>query len=107
MATGPVPSPYFEPARRIRRSDPPKEISVSTIAIVGAGPGMGLAIARAFGSHGFDVALVARNREKLNELAGRLDAEGITSAAFPADVLDPDALTRALQDAAARFDGID
>lgn len=78
-----------------------------TIAIVGAGPGMGLAIARVFGSRGFDVALVARNRDKLHDLAGRLDAEGITAAGFAADVLDSDALTQALKDAATRFDGID
>ncbi|MFI8794046.1 SDR family NAD(P)-dependent oxidoreductase [Streptomyces sp. NPDC055105] len=78
-----------------------------SIAIVGAGPGMGLAIARTFGSRGFDVALIARNRDKLNDLAGRLDAEGITAAAFPADVLDHDALTQALKDAATRFGEID
>ena len=36
-----------------------------------------------------------------------LTAEGITAAAFPADVLDRDALTQALKDAAARFGGID
>ncbi|MFI6863132.1 SDR family NAD(P)-dependent oxidoreductase [Streptomyces sp. NPDC050421] len=78
-----------------------------SIAIVGAGPGMGLAIARTFGSHGFDVALLARNRDKLEDLVGRLAAEGIAAAAFPADVLDHDALTRALKDAAARFDGVD
>jgi NADP-dependent 3-hydroxy acid dehydrogenase YdfG len=68
---------------------------------------MGLAIARTFGSHGFDVALVARNRAKLDELAGQLAAEGITAAAFPADVLDRDALTQALKDAATHFGGID
>ncbi|NUR24689.1 MAG: SDR family NAD(P)-dependent oxidoreductase, partial [Catenulispora sp.] len=76
-----------------------------SIAIVGAGPGMGLAIARVFGAHGFDVALIARNRDKLGDLAGRLGAEGVTAAAFPADVLDPDALTQALKDAADRVDG--
>ncbi|CAM5513446.1 SDR family NAD(P)-dependent oxidoreductase OS=Streptomyces tendae OX=1932 GN=GUR47_06945 PE=4 SV=1 [Streptomyces tendae] len=78
-----------------------------SIAIIGAGPGMGLAIARTFGSQGFDVALIARNRDKLNDLAGLLDAEGITAAAFPADVLDHDALTQALKDATTRFGGID
>ncbi len=36
-----------------------------TIAIVGAGPGLGLPIAREFGSHGFDVALISRNPDKL------------------------------------------
>ncbi|MGW0202432.1 SDR family NAD(P)-dependent oxidoreductase [Nonomuraea sp. NPDC003201] len=78
-----------------------------SIAIVGAGPGVGLAIARTFGSRGFDVALIARNRDKLDDLVGQLDAEGITAAAFPADVLDHDALTQALKDATTRFGGID
>jgi NAD(P)-dependent dehydrogenase (short-subunit alcohol dehydrogenase family) len=78
-----------------------------SIAIVGAGPGMGLAIARTFGTRGFDVALVARNPAKLDDLAARLGAEGINAAGFPADVRDPDSLTQALKDAAARFGGID
>ncbi|GJF23753.1 SDR family NAD(P)-dependent oxidoreductase [Streptomyces sp. HO565] len=78
-----------------------------SIAIVGAGPGMGLAIARTFGSRGFDVALIARNRAKLDDLVGRLDAEGITAGAFPADATDHDALTQALKNAADRFGGID
>ncbi|NGY64273.1 SDR family NAD(P)-dependent oxidoreductase [Lentzea sp. NEAU-D13] len=78
-----------------------------TIAIVGAGPGMGLAIARTFGSRGFDVALVARNQAKLDSLVDQLAAQGITAAAFPADVLDHEALTQALKNAATRFGGID
>lgn len=80
---------------------------MTSIAIVGAGPQLGLAIARTFGSHGFDVALVARNRDKLDQLVGTLAAEGISAAAFPADVLDRDALTQALKDSAAHFGGID
>lgn len=78
-----------------------------TIAIVGAGPGMGLAIARTFGSHGFDVALIARDRDKLDRLVGQLATEGITAAAFPADVLEHGVLTQALEDAATHFGGID
>jgi NADP-dependent 3-hydroxy acid dehydrogenase YdfG len=80
---------------------------VTSIAIVGAGPRLGLAIARTFGSQGYDVALISRNRTKLDDLVGNLTAEGITAAAFPADVLDRDALTQALKDAAAQFGGID
>lgn len=78
-----------------------------TIAIVGAGPGMGLAIARTFGRRGFDVALIARGKESLQTLAGQLSAEGITVEAFTADVLDPPSLTAALDAAKARFGGID
>ncbi|MGW4606853.1 SDR family NAD(P)-dependent oxidoreductase [Streptomyces sp. NPDC004532] len=80
---------------------------MTSIAIVGAGPQMGLAIARTFGAQGFNVALISRNREKLNNLVGKLEAEGITAAAFPANVLERDALTQALKDAATQFDGID
>ncbi|MDX3457631.1 SDR family NAD(P)-dependent oxidoreductase [Streptomyces sp. ME02-8801-2C] len=78
-----------------------------TIAIIGAGPGMGLAIARTFGSRGFDVALIARTKEKLQTLVGRLGQEGITAEAFPADVLDRPSLTTALDAVKARFGGID
>ncbi|MGW2326211.1 SDR family NAD(P)-dependent oxidoreductase [Streptomyces sp. NPDC001700] len=80
---------------------------MTSIAIVGAGPQLGLAIARTFGSRGFDVALISRSREKLDALVGKLTAEGVTAAAFPADVLDRDALGQALKDAATRFGGID
>ena len=78
-----------------------------TIAIIGAGPGMGLAIARTFGSRGFDVALIARTKEKLDTLVDQLGQDGIKAAAFPADILDRTALTDALDAAKARFGGID
>ncbi|MFD9116478.1 SDR family NAD(P)-dependent oxidoreductase [Streptomyces bottropensis] len=80
---------------------------MTSIAIIGACPQMGMSIARTFGSQGFDVALISRNRAKLDGLVDMLTAEGIGSAAFPADVLDHDALTQALKDAAVRFGGID
>lgn len=78
-----------------------------TIAIVGAGPGLGQAIARTFGSRGFDVALISRNREKLDGLVATLAEDGITAAGFPADVRDRPALAQALADAAERFGRID
>ncbi|WP_330350926.1 SDR family NAD(P)-dependent oxidoreductase [Streptomyces sp. NBC_00582] len=80
---------------------------MTSIAIIGAGPQLGLAIARTFGSQGFDVALISRSRQKLDTLVGKLAAEGIDATAFPADVLDHDALGKALQDAAVKFGGID
>jgi NAD(P)-dependent dehydrogenase (short-subunit alcohol dehydrogenase family) len=78
-----------------------------TIAIVGAGPGLGLSIAKAFGAHGFDVALIARNKQKLDDLVARLTEQNITSAGFTADVMDRPALTAALEAAARHFGGID
>ncbi|MEV5955771.1 SDR family NAD(P)-dependent oxidoreductase [Streptomyces sp. NPDC051987] len=78
-----------------------------TIAVIGAGPGMGLAIARTFGSRGFDVALIARTKDKLQALVDQLGQEGITAEAFPADVLDRPSLTAALDAVKARFGGVD
>lgn len=78
-----------------------------SIAIVGAGPGLGLAIARTFGAQGYIVALIARTRATLDGFVGQLASEGISAAAFPADVLDRPALTEALHQAAAHFGRID
>lgn len=80
---------------------------MSTVAVVGAGPGMGLAIARTFGSHGFDVALLSRSQDNLDAHAATLIAEGITAKGFAADVLDTGSLTGALEAAAEHFGGID
>lgn len=77
------------------------------IAIVGAGPGMGLSIAKLFGGHGFDVALIARDKDKLDALVTQLTESGITAAAFSADVMDRPTLSTALDAASARFGGVD
>ena len=77
------------------------------IALVAAGGRLGLSLGKVFGGHGFDVALIARSTERLGELTGKLAAEGVTSAAFPADVTDRPALAAALDSAAGRFGGID
>jgi NAD(P)-dependent dehydrogenase (short-subunit alcohol dehydrogenase family) len=66
------------------------------ITIIGAGPGLGLEIARAFGRKGFDVALVARDQTKLDALAETLESEGIRARGFTADVSRPETITGAL-----------
>ncbi|MEU0804831.1 SDR family NAD(P)-dependent oxidoreductase [Streptomyces sp. NPDC005970] len=78
-----------------------------TIAIVGAGPGLGLSIARVFGGHGFDVALVSRSKDKLDALVTELAEAGITAEGFPADVADSAQLATALEQAITRFGRID
>jgi NAD(P)-dependent dehydrogenase (short-subunit alcohol dehydrogenase family) len=78
-----------------------------TIAVVGAGPGMGLAIARVFGTKGFDVALISRSLDKLERLAAGLATDGVNARGFAGDVLDPDTLTSALTAATEHFGGID
>ncbi|WP_261559677.1 SDR family NAD(P)-dependent oxidoreductase [Frankia tisae] len=78
-----------------------------TIAIIGAGPGLGLSIARRFGREGFAVALLSRNQAKLDDLAGQLTQDGITAAGFAADVLDRPSLVDALTRAEAQLGPID
>jgi NADP-dependent 3-hydroxy acid dehydrogenase YdfG len=45
------------------------------IAVVGAGPGMGEAVARRFVSEGFSVALLARTEDKLRTMATGIEAD--------------------------------
>ncbi|MFE9608082.1 SDR family NAD(P)-dependent oxidoreductase [Streptomyces sp. NPDC006012] len=73
---------------------------MTTIAIIGAGPGLGSAVARRFGREGFDVALVARDAARLDALADALGAEGVNARGFAADVHDPEQLRTALDRAA-------
>jgi NADP-dependent 3-hydroxy acid dehydrogenase YdfG len=80
---------------------------MSTIAIVGAGPGLGLSIAKVFGSHGFEVALISRSKDGLDRLVALLAESGIRAAAFPADVADRPALIAALERAASHFGAIE
>jgi NADP-dependent 3-hydroxy acid dehydrogenase YdfG len=78
-----------------------------TIALMAAGPRLGLSLGKIFGGHGYDVALIARSKERLGDLTEKLAAEGIAAAGFPADVTDRSALAAALDSAAGRFGQID
>ena len=59
---------------------------MATLAIVGAGPGLGMGIARLFGKQGLRVALVARRLEALTEYCRQLKELGIEAVGFDADV---------------------
>ncbi len=54
------------------------------IAVVGAGPGLGLSIARRFGREGFAVALISRTPANLDRLAAELTAAGSRPPGSPA-----------------------
>ncbi|MEK4063160.1 MULTISPECIES: SDR family NAD(P)-dependent oxidoreductase [Paenibacillus] len=80
---------------------------MKTIAIVGAGPGLGLSIAKKFGTNGFQVALISRNADKLNHLVDELKGLGIEAAAFPADLYNKEQLTAAFQGIKEKYGFID
>lgn len=63
-----------------------------TIAIFGAGPGLGRSVARKFGHEGYKVVLVARTQAKLEDFATSLAKEGIQAHAVAGDLSQPEAM---------------
>jgi NAD(P)-dependent dehydrogenase (short-subunit alcohol dehydrogenase family) len=66
------------------------------IMIIGAGPGIGQAVAERFGREGWSVVLTGRNTERLAALTAKLSASGIAAFAVPANATDPEALRAAV-----------
>lgn len=73
---------------------------MTTVAIIGAGPGLGQAAARRFAREGFAVALISRTQANVDTLAAELTEQGVTARGYAANVRDAQALSTAL-DAAA------
>jgi NADP-dependent 3-hydroxy acid dehydrogenase YdfG len=59
-----------------------------TIVICGYGVGISHAVARKFSSEGFQLALVARNADRLGEAVKSFEAAGVVAKAFPCDLSD-------------------
>jgi len=62
--------------------------------VTGAGRGIGRACAEALAQTGWKVALLARNREELNSVAGRIGEQGGTALVCPVDVSDAPAVRK-------------
>lgn len=54
--------------------------------VAGVGDGVGKAVARRFAKAGYTAVLVARKQDKLERIAGELEAEGWSAIALPADL---------------------
>ncbi|OIV38715.1 dehydrogenase [Mangrovactinospora gilvigrisea] len=80
---------------------------MTTFAIIGAGPGLGLATARRFGAAGHAVALISRSARNQDKLVAELAEDGVTARGFTADALAPASLAGALQGAAAALGPIE
>ena len=70
---------------------------MTTIAIIGAGKGLGAAVARRFGKEGFAVGLISRHQGRLDALAAELEQDGVQAKGFVADVRDPASIASALE----------
>jgi hypothetical protein len=68
----------------------PGSVDGRHLLLVGAGPGLGLAVARPFAVGGYRVTLVARSTDGLRDLAGTLADSGARISIIAADASDPD-----------------
>ena len=80
------------------------------ILITGASAGIGAALAREFAAHGWDLALTARRKERLEDLAEEMKAKnGVDSLIIPVDMHTkgaPKAIMKAVADAGRHVDGL-
>ncbi len=65
--------------------------------LVGVGPGLGLAIARQFGQHGYRIAMLARRPEALATYQQSLAEQGVDAQGFSEDVSDAGAIASAFE----------
>jgi len=75
--------------------------------ITGGSSGICLGIAELFAEHGAAVAIQGRKQEKLAAAVGLLEAKGVRSIGYAADVRDYEATEKAIGDAAGRLGKID
>jgi short-subunit dehydrogenase len=64
-------------------------MSHGTAVIVGVGPGLGLEIARIFGNAGHPVAMLARDKARLDTFAKELASTGVDARGYVTDAADP------------------
>ena len=75
--------------------------------VTGAGRGIGAAIAVAFASAGADVAIAARTKDQLEQVAARIEARGRRALIFPGDVNQLDWLPTIIERTVAELGHLD
>jgi short-subunit dehydrogenase len=78
-----------------------------SIAVFGAGPGLGHAVARRYAQGGYQVVLVARRRPPLDLFARELAGAGASVHAITADLADTDAVPALARHIRAMVGGLD
>jgi NAD(P)-dependent dehydrogenase (short-subunit alcohol dehydrogenase family) len=63
----------------------PGSVDGRHLLLIGAGPGLGTAVARRFAAGGYRITLVARSPDRLRDLAGTLAGTGATINTIAAD----------------------
>ncbi|WP_449385599.1 SDR family NAD(P)-dependent oxidoreductase [Cellulomonas soli] len=85
------------------RTDTPALPAPRTALVTGAGRGIGRGIAVGLARAGYAVALVGRTRAHLDDVAAQVEALGARSVTAVADLVDADAVARAVAHVEAAF----
>src|SRR3984893_8083379 len=78
-----------------------------SIAVFGAGPGLGQAVARRYAREGYAVTLVGRRQEPLDRRAEDLTSAGATAHVITADLSDTGATPRLAEQIRAKVGNLD
>lgn len=78
-----------------------------TALITGASRGIGRGLALGLARAGLDVALLARDADRLARVAAEAERHGVRTVVLSADVVDPEAVATAVERAEAELGGID
>ena len=78
-----------------------------SIAVFGAGPGLGQAVARRYAREGYAVTLVGRRQQPLDLLAKDLTSAGATAHVITADLSDTGATPRLAEQIRAKAGNLD
>ncbi|GAB6255626.1 SDR family NAD(P)-dependent oxidoreductase [Peribacillus frigoritolerans] len=80
---------------------------MKTFVIIGAGKGLGLSLAKCFGKEGYQVALVSRNAENLQDLVDILKQENIEASYYVADIYNKEQIEQAIHAIKEKYGQID
>lgn len=82
-------------------------MSKKTVAVFGAGPGLGRSVARRFGREGYQVALVGRRQELIEKIAVELRDDGVEVNPIVAELTDHGRIGDVVSTIENRFGHID
>jgi NAD(P)-dependent dehydrogenase (short-subunit alcohol dehydrogenase family) len=86
------------------QANQPGVAQAGVVIVVGVGPGLGAALVRRFAQGGHAVAMIARSREFMDQLAAEVNAAGGRTLAVIANVGDAEQIARAFDTVRAKLD---
>jgi short-subunit dehydrogenase len=84
-----------------------QKVDGKTIIVTGASSGIGLTVSKYLAQAGAHVLLLARTKEKLDEVKAEIEAEGGKASVFPCDLNDMESIDAVSKEILAAVDHID